>query len=142
MPVARARVVATAQGGYNVASGIWPLLHMRSFEAVLGPKTDRWLVRTVAGLLVTVGAAQLQPGTPVRLARLLGIGSAATFAAIDVTYVAKGRIRKVYLLDAVVEVCWMLAWSQVPAGGPKPDVAAQNRLGLPSRAAMSEEQAQ
>lgn len=50
--------VARAQDGFNSLGDLWPLLHMRSFEAVLGPKTDRWLVRTVAGLMLTNGETQ------------------------------------------------------------------------------------
>ena len=34
-----------AQGALYVVTGVWPLLHMASFEAVTGPKTDDWLVR-------------------------------------------------------------------------------------------------
>lgn len=46
------RNIATKfQGIYYVASGLWPLLHMRSFEAVTGPKRDKWLVNTVGALI-------------------------------------------------------------------------------------------
>jgi hypothetical protein len=35
--------VARAQGNYDVVTGVWPLLSMRSFEAVLGPRsTGGW----------------------------------------------------------------------------------------------------
>ncbi|MEE2523488.1 hypothetical protein V1639_15685 [Pseudarthrobacter sp. J75] len=105
--------VGKLQGGFNVVSGAWPLVHMRSFEAVTGAKTDKWLVRTVSGLLITIGAAQLRAaGTPggADQARLLGIGTAATLTAIDLTYVAKGRISKIYLLDAAVELLLIRSW--------------------------------
>jgi hypothetical protein len=46
------RTRALAQGLFNVVSRGWALLHPRSFEAVLGTKTDWWLVQTVPGLLV------------------------------------------------------------------------------------------
>jgi hypothetical protein len=104
--------IARFQGSFNVISGLWPLVHMRSFEAVSGPKTDKWLVRTVSGMLITVGLEQLrgssQEGTAT--AKRLGIGTAATLAAIDLIYVAKGRIRKVYLLDAAVEILIIRRW--------------------------------
>ena len=51
--------LAHAQGGYYAITGVWPLVHMRSFEAVTGPKQDHWLVHTVAGLLVVNGKIQL-----------------------------------------------------------------------------------
>jgi hypothetical protein len=115
-------VLARAHGVMNVVGGVWPLLHMRSFEAVFGPKTDRWLVNTVAGLLVVNGLTQLasssSPAT-VAQARGLGVGTAAVLAAIDVVYVPTGRISKMYLLDAAIEVAWIVAWcrAEMPPQG-------------------------
>jgi hypothetical protein len=105
--------LARAQGLFNIAGGVWPLLHMSSFERVLGPKTDRWLVRNVAGLMVSNGLAQIRAGdSPAALlqARRIGLGTAVTFAAIDVVYVRAGRISRVYLLDAALECGWIAAW--------------------------------
>jgi hypothetical protein len=104
--------IARFHGSFNVINGLWPLVHMRSFEAVSGPKTDKWLVRTVSGLLVTVGLEQLRGGTQegTATAKRLGVGTAATLAAIDVIYVTKGRISKVYLLDAAVEILVIRRW--------------------------------
>lgn len=102
--------VARAHGAFNVVSGVWPLLGIQSFEAVYGPKTDRWLVYTVAGLLTTVGVAQLK-GRGGEQARLLGVGTATTLLSIDLIYVPRGRIRWTYLLDAACEVGWLAAWA-------------------------------
>jgi hypothetical protein len=105
--------VSRLQGSFNVVSGLWPLLHMRSFEAVTGEKTDKWLVRTVSGLLIAIGIVQsLSPDNPQGLAqaRRLGIGTAATLTAIDLVYVAKRRISKIYLLDAAIELSWIRHW--------------------------------
>jgi hypothetical protein len=111
--VTRAATLARAHGMFNMAGGLWPLIHMRSFEAVLGPKTDRWLVRTVAGLLVANGLAQFtaEP-TPMALrqARTIGVGTAVTLAAIDLRYAPPGRISRVYLLDAAAELAWIVLW--------------------------------
>jgi hypothetical protein len=52
-------VLGRAHGVANVVGGLWPLLHISSFEMVFGPKTDRWLVKTVAGLLMVNGLTQL-----------------------------------------------------------------------------------
>lgn len=114
--------LARLQGSFNVINGLWPLVHMRSFEAVSGPKTDKWLVRTVSGLLITIGLEQLRaatrPGSD-DSARRLGIGTAATLAAIDLIYVGKGRISKLYLLDAVVEMLILRGWLKtLQAGQP------------------------
>jgi hypothetical protein len=105
--------LARAHGVANVIGGLWPLVHLDSFEAVFGPKTDRWLVKTVAGLLVVNGLTQLgTTSVPASIgqARLLGVGTAATLALIDLAYVPMGRISKMYLADAAVEVGWIVAW--------------------------------
>jgi hypothetical protein len=107
-----ASALARAHGVFNVLGGLWPLVSMRSFEAVLGPKVDHWLVRTVAGLMVTNGAVQLMAEGPdgLRAARRLGIGTALTLGAIDAVYAPKGRISRVYLLDGLFQWGWVLAW--------------------------------
>ena len=90
------------QGAYYLATGVWPLLSRRSFEAVTGPKHDFWLARTVGAITTAVGASLMigsrpEPSTE---ARVLAIGTASAFAAIDVVYGLKRRISAVYLLDA------------------------------------------
>src|SRR3954447_5977124 len=72
-------------GAFNVAGGLWPLLHLRSFEAVFGPKVDRWLVRTVGGLLTSIGYAEFKASTPDAWthARRLGVATATTLLVID-----------------------------------------------------------
>lgn len=109
-------VLARAHGVANLLGGLWPLAHLRSFEAVLGPKTDRWLVQTVAGLLIVNGLTQLATSSAahsVRQARRLGLGTAAVLAAVDLVYVPARRISTMYLVDAAVEVGWILAWCRV-----------------------------
>jgi hypothetical protein len=115
-PTARiaGRGLATAHGVFNVVGGLWPLLDLRSFERVLGPKTDRWLVQTVAGLMIGNGVTQLAAArTPSALpsARRVGLGTAATLAAIDLVHVPRGRIARTYLVDAAMEILWLLAWA-------------------------------
>jgi hypothetical protein len=105
-----------AQGVANVVGGAWPLVHMSSFAMVSGPKSDRWLVKTVGGLLIVNGLTQLAASSAadgVRYARRVGVGTAAVLAAIDLIYVPARRISKMYLLDAAVEIGWILAWCRV-----------------------------
>jgi hypothetical protein len=106
--------LARIHGLFNVAGGVWPLVHLRSFEAVLGPKVDRWLVYTVAGLMVSIGAAQLcttADAASIRQARRAGVGCAATLGAVDLAYAPRGRISRMYLLDAAAEAAWVAAWA-------------------------------
>ena len=108
------RALAKAHGIFNIVGGVWPLVSMRTFELVLGPKVDRWLVRTVAGLMVVNGVTQVRAGSSPegqRLARLLGIGTAATLGSVDLVYAPPGRISRVYLVDAACELAWVALWA-------------------------------
>lgn len=49
------RRTATLQAAYFLVSGLWPIVSRPTFEAVTGPKTDYWLVRTVGGLACVIG---------------------------------------------------------------------------------------
>jgi hypothetical protein len=99
--------VAYVQAIYYVPSGIWPLVHMRSFEWVTGPKVDRWLVKTVGGLITVVGAVLGLGASSRRVTpevRVLAVGSAVSLAMIDLVYVRRGRIRRIYALDAIANL--------------------------------------
>jgi hypothetical protein len=107
--------VARAQGTFNIAFGLWPLIHRRSFEGVFGPKRDYWIAATVALLLVGNGTVQLlNASTPegVAFSKRLGMTTAAALAGVDVVNVARGRIRSTYLVDAAAEVGWLGVWAR------------------------------
>ena len=118
--------LAKLHGSFNLVTGLWPLLHMRSFEMVSGPKTDKWLVRTVSGLLITIGLEQIRAASNAGSApavKRLGLGTAATLAAIDIIYATKGRISRIYLLDAVIEVLIIKGWLRYASRRPGPSSA-------------------
>jgi hypothetical protein len=106
-------VLLWIQGWYFLLPSIWPLVHMPSFLAVTGPKTDLWLVRTVAVLLTVISLTLLtsayrkeyQPAIG-----LLALGSAAGMAAIDLYYALNDRIWDTYLIDAAGECLLILGW--------------------------------
>lgn len=109
-----ADILAVAQGLYFALTGLWPLVHMPSFIAVTGPKTDLWLVRTVGVLVlaigVVLGVAGLRSHMNLEVC-LLAILSAAGLTAIDVIYVARQVISKIYLLDALAETVLLICWA-------------------------------
>jgi hypothetical protein len=115
-PVHSGRLLVAAssiQGFFYVLTGLWALVSIDTFQMVTGPKTDLWLVRTV-GLLVFVSGAVLLLAAyrrhfPAEII-LLGIGQALVLTAIDIFYVAVGRISTVYLLDAVAEIILVSMW--------------------------------
>ena len=105
-----------AHGCFNIVGGLWPILSLRSFEAVFGPKADRWLEYTVSGLLITNGLAQLHAARRApEVGRTIGAGTAATLLTIDVIFVPNGTIRWTYLLDGVMELGWLGLWRRTVA---------------------------
>jgi hypothetical protein len=108
------------QSLFYLITGLWPLLHRRSFQAVTGPKIDWWLVKTVGTLIAVIGSVlglgwlrrgEESGGAPRPETVLLAVGSAAGLAAVDIAYAgARRRIRPVYLLDAIAEVALAAAW--------------------------------
>lgn len=108
------RYLCYAHAAYYLTTGVWPLLSMRSFMAITGPKTDRWLVNTAGLLIATLGATlgmAGRRGTTAPEIPLLAIGGAASLAAIDVTYASRRRISPIYLLDAVAEAGLIALWA-------------------------------
>jgi hypothetical protein len=107
------RDVALAQGLYFTVTGAWPLVHMPSFEAVTGPKVERWLVRTVGMLIGIVGGVLVSAAVRDRVTaeiEALAVGSATGLAAVDAVYAGKGRIAPIYLADAGLEAGIIAAW--------------------------------
>ena len=117
MPPIRSGKVAAFQGGYFLTTGIWPLISRRTFEAVTGSKVDFWLAQTVGVLVASVGSTLVLANKRGRVGqdvRWLAASSAAGLAVIDILYVARRRISKVYLADAVVEAGFVWAWIADP----------------------------
>jgi hypothetical protein len=110
-----ARRLAVGQGVFFVAAGLWPIFHLRSFEAVTGPKVEGWLVKTVGALIAVTGAALAVAGARRAVApetAVLGAGSAATLAAVDLWYAGRRRrLPPVYLADAALELGFVAGWA-------------------------------
>jgi hypothetical protein len=102
------KTMLTIQGFFYLITGIWPLLSVRTFEMVTGPKVDRWLLKTVGLLVASSGmvflyTALINPLIPVETL-LLAVLNGLSLAAIDIHFVRKKRISRVYLADAGVEI--------------------------------------
>jgi hypothetical protein len=107
------QLLSVAQGLFYLATGIWPLVSISSFQSVTGPKTDLWLVKTAGVLITVIGGVLVLAGMRRRVTpeiSLLAIGSAAGLTGIDLVYVAKRRIPPIYLLDALVELGLIGGW--------------------------------
>ena len=99
--------VVGALGVYYVGTGVAPFVSRTAFEAVTGPKREWWLVQAVGALVTVAGGSMLSAAARERVTpEIVGLaaGCAAGLAAVDVIYVARGRIAPTYLLDAAVEL--------------------------------------
>lgn len=96
-----------------MVSGVWPLVHVDSFQKVTGPKTDLWLVNTVGLLLVAIGGGLVVAGVSRQLVPALvviAMASAAALVLIELVYVRRRVISPIYLADALVELGFIGWW--------------------------------
>ena len=112
--------VCLAQGAYFVLTGLWSLVSIGTFMLITGDKTDVWLVKTVGVLVIAIGATLLFAARRDRVSeeiRFLAVTAALALTAVDVMYVYLRTISPIYLLDAVVELVFVVAWF-LPARTP------------------------
>jgi hypothetical protein len=113
------------QGPYYLLTGVWPLISIRTFQLVTGPKTDHlptgreadhWLVMTVGVLVMSIAITLLVAAwwrsAPLEVA-ILALASAVGLTSIDVIYVTRQVIDPIYLVDAVIEVPLIIGWIAV-----------------------------
>lgn len=107
--------MAIAHGAFDVVTGVWPLVSLKTFESVTGPKPEGWLVKTAGALIAGIGAVLALAGHRKRVTPeivTLGVATAAGLTAIDLYYAGlRRRISPVYLLDAAVELGLIGAWA-------------------------------
>ena len=114
--------VSLAQSFYYLVTALWSLFSVGTFQKVTGPKTDVWLVKTVGVLVAAIGGALGVAGVRRRESLeigLLGAGSAAGLAGIDIYYAGRRRISAVYGLDALAEIVFLGCWIYVLARGKR-----------------------
>jgi energy-converting hydrogenase Eha subunit E len=102
------------QGLYYVATGLWPIVSMDTFVAVSGPKTDLWLVRTFALLIICIGASLVWSAKINRVIApvgLLAVSAASSLAWADAYYSLRGIIWPIYLVDAFAEGFLLAGWA-------------------------------
>jgi hypothetical protein len=111
--IASLTVLGIVHGAYLFLTGLWPIIHMESFVAVTGPKTDYWLVRTVGMLAFFIGSGLLIAGIKKHIPFpliVIAAGSALGFLLIDIIYVLENVLWPIYLLDAGAELVFLVAW--------------------------------
>jgi hypothetical protein len=109
------KLVLIIQSVYFFVTGIWPILHINSFLKITGKKTDIWLVKTVAALICSI-ALSFFSGIIIGITLpviILALTSSVALFIVDVYYVLNKTISKVYLLDAILELIFIIYWMYI-----------------------------
>jgi hypothetical protein len=104
---------AYAHAIYIFITALWPLVHIESFIAVTGPKTDIWLVKTVGSLLIPISLTMvihLKTNSGTGPLIVLGVTTAIAFICIDLYYALNNTISDIYLADAAIELFFLIGW--------------------------------
>lgn len=107
------RILIFAHGAYLLAGGLWPLVHMPSFEEVTGPKEEDWLVRSVAGILLVIGVVLLGQLRKQRVevsAVAVAMGASLTLGAVGIITASEGVIDPIYIGDGTVHIVFVALW--------------------------------
>jgi len=104
------RLVCAFQGSYFVATGVWPLVHLRSFLALTGPKTDLWLVQSFGLLVASVGVALLRAWVKRTPEASLPVGACTAAAMVMADGIAARAVSPIYLIDMAPELLFLVGW--------------------------------
>jgi len=105
--------IARLHGWYYIVSGLWPLLHPASFQALTGYKVDYWLAQVVGVLLAVSGAAMLVAARAGRFHAeivVLACGEALVLGFTDIICVSWPGTTRAYWADAAVEGAFVVVW--------------------------------
>ena len=113
------------QGWYYLVGGLWPLVRFRSFEAVAGPKPDRFQTEVTSILFAAIGTALLV-GTRGRTLQpavsTLAVASALGTAYLDLKH--RRQVRVIFQPEAALELAFAAA---AAAGAVRSPAARRGR---------------
>lgn len=113
MLVSLYRSLLWVQGVYSLITAVWPIVHIDSFMAVTGPKTDLWLVKTVSVLILAIALfllVQIKYLLPVVPVAIMAITMSAGLLIIDFYYPAIDRISGIYMADGILQFIFLCTW--------------------------------
>lgn len=105
------------QGWYYLLGGLWPVLHLRSFEQVVGPKPDRFQTETTGALYAAIGVTLLatERSATSGVHRMVAGATAASSVAVVMRH--RDSLRAVCTADAALQAAFVAATA---LGGPPP----------------------
>jgi hypothetical protein len=106
-------IVPVVQGAMYVATGLWPIVHIQSFERMAGPRASRGLVRTFGAVMATVGLSLLLRGmrrSRQQTASPLGAVGSLALSMANSVYAGRGRISPVSISRVIAQTALLVAW--------------------------------
>jgi hypothetical protein len=116
------RTMLIIQGFYTLVTALWAIIDIDCFMKVTGPKTDIWLVKTVAVILSGIGICLLVATKDSKInfpVIILAMTAAAGLAAIDFYYTSTGTISWIYRVDGILELLFVILWLNILAWAKK-----------------------
>lgn len=92
------------QAGYYLVAGMWPVAHVRSFEAITGPKPDRFVVESAGMLFAASGVALAAAGLTGRNRSAHVLSAAVPTVSAIMAYRHRTVVRPTYHADAVAQL--------------------------------------
>jgi|1186.fasta_scaffold11580_2 hypothetical protein len=124
--------LALAHGAFLAATGLWPLLHLRSFARLTAPRPEGWLTRGAGLCCTNLGAALLAAGARGKVAQELRLAAGTTgltIAALDLHSAARRRSLP-QLLNGLAQLAFAAAWTMA-------ELRDRNALRRPPEAAFA-----
>jgi hypothetical protein len=106
------RRIILVQSVYYLTTALWPLVSIESFMRLTGPKTDLWLVKTVAVLILAIAITLFVGARGTSVSKetcTLALLASAGLAIIDTHYSLSGAISPIYLVDVLPEIAFAIA---------------------------------
>ncbi|WP_336514176.1 hypothetical protein [Pollutibacter soli] len=99
------------QSIYTLVASLRAIADIKSLMVISGCKTDFWLVKTVAALVIAISICLISGlffrGNPLPIL-ILSLTSAIALSTIDLYYLTNNTIGSVYLLDAVAHLIFTM----------------------------------
>ena len=106
------RRILFLQSIYYFVTALWPIVSIGTFMMVTGPKTDVWLVKTVAVMILAIAIALFVGAGGTHISKetcTLALLASLGLASIDVYYSLSGTIPAIYLGDVPPEMVFAIA---------------------------------
>lgn len=109
----RTQLIPLLHGIYLMITALWALLFLNSFVKITGIKTDIWLVKTIAILLLPYSLLFMWKSThtpKLPVVNVVAVMLCMGLTTINAYYYAEGVLGTFYMIDAWIEIFLSVWW--------------------------------